>query len=248
VVARRGEDDEECIAEARDGDELLVADESAARLGDPPADDAKDLVHGLEALLLFEGVHAVQSDVEDAELAVVEQAALHLFLDAGQRRQAGDLVVVHGRVAQHVADGLQEALGAKRLGDVGGCAGAVGLHHVGQLRLGREEHDGDVLRVPELQLAADLVTVHAGHHDVEQDEMGVLRVGELQALLPAVGGHGLVPLRLQGVADRSCELDVIVDHQDPDLLAGHGPPARGPARSAPRTPYRPSYGKRLPVD
>ena len=237
VVARRGEDDQERVAEARDGDEVLVADEAAARLREPSADDAEDLVHGLEALLLLEGVDAVQGDVEDAELAVVEQAALHLDLDVGQRRQAGDLVVVHGRVTQHVADGLQEALGAERLGDVGGGAGAVGLHHVGELRLGREEHDRDVLGVAELQLAADLVAVHTRHHDVEQYEMRMLRCRRARGRARRCWRRAAsYPCDSQGVADRPCELDVIVDHEDPDLLAGHGPPAVAPRGCAAFSP------------
>ncbi len=135
------------------------------------ADDAKDLVDDLEALQLLERVDAVEADVEEAELVVVERAALHLDLHVGQRRQAGDLVVVHRGVAQHVAHRLHEVLDAERLGDERRGAGAVGLHHVRELGLGGEEDDGDVFGVAELQLAADLVAVHAGHHDVEQDEV-----------------------------------------------------------------------------
>ncbi len=71
LVAGRRQDDEEGVAEARDGDEVLVADEVAARIVEPPADGAVHLVHDLEALRLLERVDAVDRDVQDAQLAVV---------------------------------------------------------------------------------------------------------------------------------------------------------------------------------
>ena len=167
-----------------------------------PADDAVDVVDYLEPLQLLERLHAADAHVDHAELPVVEQHPLHIDLHVRQGGQAGDVVVVHAGVAQDVGDGPQQVLGAEGLGDVGGGAGAVGLHHVRQLGPGSEEHDGDVLGVAELELAAHLVAVHAGHGDVEEDEVGVPGVGELEALLAAGRGEHLVAVGGKDGGDR----------------------------------------------
>ena len=95
-------------------------------------------------------------------------------------------------------DGPQQVLVPEGLGDVGGGAGAVGLHHVRQLRPRGEEDDRDVLGVAELELAAHLVAVHARHGDVEEDEVRVAGEGELETLLAAGRGEHLVAARRRG--------------------------------------------------
>ena len=90
---------EEGVAEARDGDEVFVADEPAAGFVKTSSDGAEHLVHDLEALCPLERVDAVDRDVEDAQLVVLLHGALHFDLHMGKRGQARDLVVVCRGVA-----------------------------------------------------------------------------------------------------------------------------------------------------
>ena len=185
------------------------------------AHGAVHVVHHLEPLEMLQRLHAADVDVDDAELPVVEQHALDLHLDVGQRGEPRDVVAVHARVPEDVADGLQQVLAAERLGDVAGGAGAAGLLHVRELGPGREEHHRDVLGVAELELPADLVPVHARHGDVEQDEVGVLREGDLEALLSAGGREHLEAVGLEHGGDRRREIGVVVDHQYAEPLVRH---------------------------
>jgi hypothetical protein len=82
-------------------------------------------------------------------------------------------------------------------------------------RLGREHDDRDTLRsriVP--QTTADLVAVHAGHHDVQNDKVGLLGVGAPDGLLPVTGRDDLVSLALQHHADELKTVYIIVHDQD----------------------------------
>jgi hypothetical protein len=233
VVTRRRQDDQEGVSQAGDADEVVVAQQLAPTARQAPAHDPEHVVDHLEALQLLEGMDALHGDVDDPELALAEQHALHVDLDVGQGGQPGDLVEEDGGVAQDVADGLQQILHAERLGDVGGRPGAVGLHHVGELRPGREEDDRDVFGVAELELAADTVSVEPRHHDVEQHEVGVLREGELEAAFTVVGDQDLVPLRLQGDTDRAGEVDIVVHDQDAGRIGWHRASSR-PGWECPR--------------
>ena len=101
-------------------------------------------------------------------------------------------------VAQEVGRRLERELGrhprqddgrADRLGDVVHRAQFQALLLVLDLGHGGQEDDRDVTRLRVgLELLADLVAVHAGHHDVEQDQVG-RGVGpdDLQRLLAVVG-------------------------------------------------------------
>ena len=60
AVPRRRQDDEERVAEAGDGDEVLAADQLAARLLQALADDPVHVVDDLEPLQLLERLHAVR--------------------------------------------------------------------------------------------------------------------------------------------------------------------------------------------
>ena len=220
-VTRGREDDEERVAQAGDGDEVLVADQVAARVLQALADDPIHVVDYLEPLQLLQRLYAADADVDDAELAVVEQHPLHLDLDVGQRGEPGDVVVVDACVPEDVGDRPQQVIRLEGLGDVGGGAGAARLHHVGQLGPRREEHDRDVLGVAELELPADLVAVHARHGDVQEDQVRVPGEGELEALLAAGRGEDLVAVRGQDGGDRCGEVVVVVDHQYPEAFVRH---------------------------
>jgi hypothetical protein len=198
LLARRGEDDQKGVPEARDGDELLLTQKATLRLYELLSYDAEDFVADLEPLDLLQPVHAVEAYVEDAQLRAVEELPLDLDLTLA-RGQAGDLVVVHRGVAQDVAHRLHEVLDTEEAFEMNADAPSGWPPSSGELHLGREEDDRDVC-VAELQLAADLIAVHR-HHHVEEDQVRVLGEGQLEAALAGVGREDLVALRLQDVAD-----------------------------------------------
>ena len=144
----------------------------------------------------------------------------------------------------------QQVVGPEGLGDVGGRAGAVGLHHVRQLRPRGEEHHRDVLGVAELELAAHLVAVHARHGDVEEDEVRVAGEGELEALLAGGRGEHLVAVGGEDGGDRRGQVAVVVDHQYAESLVRHPlPPGPVCGRASvfvrPRTSPIGTVGKRM---
>ena len=77
-----------------------------------------------------------------------------------------------------------------------------------------QEHDGDGAQVGVLpQGLEELETIHHRHHDVADDEVEILRLGRLQALL-AVGGAGdVVPLG-EHVHEVPPQVIIVLDHQD----------------------------------
>src|SRR5206468_2725565 len=86
--------------------------------------------------------------------------------------------------------------------------------------LGRELHDhGDVLRLDVLlEAATDFPAVELGHHDVEQDQIGV----DLARLLERVGAGGrdddVVALFREVVADQVGDVPFVLDHEHSTLL------------------------------
>ena len=92
-------------------------------------------------------------------------------LVAGQAGQgvAGRLLV---GAPQRGADVREQHLGFERLGQVAVGAGVEPLDRVGRLAAGRQQHDGQVGGPGVLaQPPQRLEPVHAGHHDVEEDEV-----------------------------------------------------------------------------
>ncbi len=72
-----------------------------------------------------------------------------------------------------------------------------------------------------LQAAADLITVHAWHHDVEQDQIRHrLLHGQLQPLRPAGGNLDFV-LRRHGLAEQHQVVNNVVDNQKGVFLFAH---------------------------
>jgi len=94
--------------------------------------------------------------------------------------------------------------------------------------LGGEEDDGNVARGGiVLQSPADLIAVHAGHHHVEQDEIGLLGgSGDCQGLF-AVGGHLGAERVLQHPGnDRNVGRRVVDDQDELPVRARHYLPSR----------------------
>ena len=113
----------------------------------------------------------------------------------------------------------------ERLVDVINCANVESLLFLGLLGLGGKEDDGNVSRGGNvLQPPTDLVAVHAWHHHVEQDEIGLFgAVGNGQRLL-AVGGN----FRAVGVLQHSRNHGdvgwrVVHDQHQSLILNSHNP-------------------------
>jgi len=109
----------------------------------------------------------------------------------------------------------------------------MGLQHVRELGAGGQEDHRDVLGVTELQLTTDLVAVHAGHGDVQEDQMGVPGEGDLQALLAGERREDLVSCGGQDGGDSGDEVAVVVYHQYPKPFLRHCLP-RKRERAGPR--------------
>ena len=70
------------------------------------------------------------------------------------------------------------------------------------------------------QAAEDLEAVDPGQPDVEDDEVGRLVRGDVQALLARAGDGDLVPLLLEGVLDPASDGVLVFDDEDGGCHAG----------------------------
>ena len=140
--------------------------------------------------------------VELGELAALPQQLVVERLDAQQRAHAREQLGLAHRLAEEVVGAGVEALGAL----------------LGRVERGDEDDRQHRVRRVGADRAAHVVAAHAGHHHVEQDEVGPLG-GEHGERLGARGrGAGAVALRREQVGE---QLDVqrdVVD--DEDLGAG----------------------------
>ena len=64
------------------------------------------------------------------------------------------------------------------------------------------------------QLLADRVTVHPGHDNVEQDQIGLLSLDELERLRPAMSRDDLVAPRSEHRLEQPHVLREVVDDED----------------------------------
>ncbi len=104
---------------------------------------------------------------------------------------------------------------ADRLGDVIDGTEFQPFSFILFFRPGGQEDHRDVRRQGiVLELLADLVAVHAGHHDVEQNQVGwCTRHSDIQCLLATCGNLYLI-IALQQVAHQDQIIRCVVDHQD----------------------------------
>jgi hypothetical protein len=63
-------------------------------------------------------------------------------------------------------------------------------------------------------LPQHLHAVHAGHHDVEQDQTGDMALNGVEGLLSAGDAHCLVASDRQQFRQRLAGIDVVIDHQN----------------------------------
>ena len=133
-----------------------------------------------------------EAALEAVQVGGVQQPAEHREEPgAGHRRRdaENDREFDHARPVK-LFDAAEQVREVDRLGDEVIGAHLAGPVVVGGLVLGRQDEDRAVRRGGiRLEGAADLVAVHAGHHHVEQDQVGPERVGGSHSRLPVRGGH-----------------------------------------------------------
>ena len=118
----------------------------------------------------------------------IEPAVATHFVDGRVEDEIGDGEAVRRGLAsgatQDRGDTQHEFVDAERLGQVVVAAVDEALDPVvGCVACGQEEHRRDRARRP--QLAADLVSVDAGEHDVEHDQVEVAGSGEVVPRRPS---------------------------------------------------------------
>ena len=89
-----------------------------------------------------------------------------------------------GIPAQLGADPGKDLDGVEGLGDVVVRPHIEPQHLVGILALGSQQDDGYVAFLPQLGGGGD--AVHLRHHDIHEDEMELVLVGDLQSLTPRI--------------------------------------------------------------
>jgi hypothetical protein len=139
--------------------------------------------------------------------AAARGLALAQFVD--HELEAGQ--AAHAREQHDVVDGLGQKVRGARF---------QALDTIGAAVEGRDQHHRDVAgdRVF-LELAADGEAVHAGHHDVQQDDVGQVARGHGQGRRAVHGAGDFVVLGRQlGLEQADIGLDV-VDDEDPGAHA-----------------------------
>src|SRR3954447_9233707 len=138
---------------------------------------------------------------------------------------------------------VEEFVDGDRLGDVVRRAGADRLLTVADHRLGRERDDrqvGETFLTP--YHLHGRVAVHAGHHDVHQDEF-YRRLGHqhVDTVLTVLRDQHLQTLRLEHAADREKVAGVVVDDEHASPLE-HRIYGQGIHRGAERGGRRTQHG------
>ena len=133
---------------------------------------------------------------EDAPHALLLQVVQQLAVQAR----------VHPRAEDHRIERLgQEVLGAH----LDASDDALGV-------IDAADHDHG--QVTELLVALDalqhLDAVHAGHHEIEQDDVGTILGEHGEGGLPVAGGRRRMPLAFEGGGQETTVQRVVIDHQD----------------------------------
>ena len=118
------------------------------------------------------------------------------------------------------AHARDELVDAERLRHVVVGAGVEAADLVRLLRA-RRQHDDRHERRDATELLADGVAVHVGQHQIEDDGVGVLRAGELDAVLALARGDHAEALELEGIAEPHHDVGLVLDDQDGLLRACH---------------------------
>jgi hypothetical protein len=81
---------------------------------------------------------------------------------------------------------------------------------------------------------ADRITVHLGHHDVEEHDVGIRALNELKGRRAVGGRHHLVAVRLEHGLEEPHVLGDVVDHEARRVAAAAHRPSQY-CRTAPRS-------------
>ena len=130
------------------------------------------------------------------------------------------------RAAHDGVDAGDELVLVERLGQVVVGAEAEALHLV--LDAGHAGEDQDRrLDLGDAQRAQHLVAGHVGQVQVEQDDVVIVELAEIDALLAEVGGVDVEVLGLEHQLDALRRRAVVLDQQNPHVLdPRHGSPLR----------------------
>ena len=138
----------------------------------------------------FVGVH-VQGEGINAQYGVV------LFLDAAATAQNGT------DAGDHLVEG-------EGLGDVVVTTGTQTGHLVfGGVLCGQEQHGGGGAVFA--QAAGHLEAVHAGHHDVQDDEVGIFGVCLFEGFAAVAGGNYFKTGETQGGGEQFKNVELVID-------------------------------------
>src|SRR6266550_1704393 len=107
----------------------------------------------------------------------------------------------------------QQFANRKRLGDVV-VRSQLEAHHFVHFLSARGQHDDGNGCALGLELFADIQAAHAGHHDVEDDQVGFLRNGAFQAGNAVGCGDDFVSFVLEVIAQAGDHVGLIFDNQD----------------------------------
>jgi hypothetical protein len=173
----------------------VVADVLVGRV-DLVGDARRQLADGLQPL----GAGQLVLD----SLALDDLGA-ELFIDPGDQIVAP----LHSRRRPHAGG---EDLPLEGFRDIVVRARVQTADHVVVGRLGSDQEHRDVPQLGiALQMLAGFDAVHPGHHDVQENHVGVFAGRQFQGLYAAIGGHHAVALALQDVAQQGNHVRRIVD-------------------------------------
>ncbi len=120
--------------------------------------------------------------------------------------------------AEYALDKRYQLKGVEGLGEIGAHAGRPPTEDIGVLGLGGEHDDGDLPGLGiGLEALEDLEAVHPGHHDVEDDQVGLVGFDFLEGFGAVEGGRHLVAGTLEVDLDEADNVPLVVHRQN--LLA-----------------------------
>ena len=124
------------------------------------------------------------------------------------------VLVAQPCLVERVADRDEDALAGERLLDEVECASLRRLDGGADGAVAGDDHDGQRL-VGAPHALQRLEAVHAGHLDVEKDQVGRVAFGERHAFRSARGLDDLVALVLEDHPQRPADLRLVIDNQNP---------------------------------
>ena len=132
----------------------------------------------------------------------------------------------HAGAAKDRADAGQKLAHAEGLGDVVIRAQFQAGDLVGLLQAGGQQDDGGLAFLA--KCADELKAIHLGHHDIEQDEIGLLVTGGVEGVLAVVGDDDAQPLFCEVIAHEGAHVRLVVHNEDG---LGHGDSSVGCQRA-----------------